>query len=161
MDTKGLITEAKPVITAHEGERFRVYKDTMGIPTIGIGFNLLDPDARQLCVACGADYGALLRGLAELTPEQSNYLYQQSALDVLEWLTVIFPAYFTYSLNRQIALLDMGYNLGEPRFKGFRMMISAILSVDWAQAAEQALRSEWAAQVGHRATQDAAWLSEG
>lgn len=161
MDTQGLIAAAKPVIAAHEGERFRVYMDTLEVPTIGIGFNLLDPDARQLCVACGADYGALVSGLAELTPEQSNYLYQQLALDTLEWLTALFPAFFGYTLNRTIALLDMAYNLGETRFRGFHEMISAILAGDWAQASEQALRSLWARQVRQRAVEDANLLALG
>lgn len=159
--TPTLLSAAQPVIEAHEGRRLTVYQDSLGIPTIGIGLNMDYPIARQLCEGCGADYDALLAGTASLTGAQCDYLFQQVAIDVLEWLTLIFPAFFTYSQNRQVALLDMGFNMGEPRFKGFRMMISAILAGDWAQAAEQALRSAWAAQVGSRATQDAHWLAEG
>lgn len=158
---EGLLTAAQPVIYRHEGLEFKVYPDEKGIPTIAAGFNLLDPDARTLCEGCGADYDALLAGTAELTESQCTYLYQQLALDALEWLTLLFPAFFTYTLNRQIALLDMGYNLGETRFRDFKMMISAILEGNWAEAAAQARNSEWATEVGERAIQDESWLAGG
>jgi GH24 family phage-related lysozyme (muramidase) len=156
-----LISAARPTIQAHEGWESKVYRDTMGIPTIGVGFNLLNPNAKQLCAACGADYDALLAGTACLTETQIAYLYQQMAITVLEWMTAILPALFTYTQNRQIALLDMGYNLGPARFREFRQMISAILAGDWAHASEQALQSAWAREVGDRALQDARWLAEG
>ena len=156
-----LLSAAQPVIEANEGRRLTVYRDSLGIPTIGIGFNLQYPIARELCQGCGADYDALLAGTASLTGAQCDYLFQQLAIDVLEWLTLLFPAFFSYSQARQIALLDMGFNMGDPRFKGFRMMISAILAGYWAQASEQALRSVWAGQVGQRAIQDAKMLVEG
>lgn len=159
--TAGLLTAAKTLIQGHEGRELKVYRDTLGIPTIGIGFNLTDPDAQQLCSACGADYEALVTGADALTDAQCDYLYEQMAIDTLEWLTAIFPAFFTYTQNRQMALLDMGYNLGETRFREFREMISAILAGDWARSGEEALRSVWSRQVGERAITDAALLSEG
>lgn len=157
----GIITAAQPKVQQHEGRELHVYKDSMGIPTIGVGFNLMRGDARQLCANCGAVYDALLSGLSVLTDAQCDWLYRECAFEVLEWMTVLFPAYFTYSMNRQIALLDMGFNLGETRFRKFRMMISAVLAGDWAKASEEALHSEWAVQVGERAIDDAMALSEG
>lgn len=159
--TPTLLAVAQPIIEANEGRRLCPYRDTLGILTVGIGFNLSYPIARQLCEGCGADYEGLLAQTACLTDAQCDYLFQQVAIDVLEWLTLIFPAFFTYSQNRQVALLDMAYNMGEPRFRGFRLMISAILAGDWAQASEQALQSVWAKQVGNRAIEDAQRLAEG
>ena len=156
-----LLTAAKPHIVLGEDDRLHVYYDTEHIPTIGVGINLLVHDVRALCQKCGADYTALLAGTADLTPEQSNFLYEQKAIQTIEWLSRLFPAYFTYSLPRQIALLDMGYNLGEPRFRGFRKMISAILQGDWAEASKQAEKSEWDREVGARATRDADALANG
>lgn len=156
-----IIATAYPVIRGHEGWELKVYRDTLGIPTIGVGFNLLNPDARELCESCGADYDALLSGSAELTATQCEWIYQQLALGVLGWLTLIFPAFYIYSQNRQIGLLDMGYNLGETRFRAFRMMISAVLAGDWEEASRQALDSLWARQVGARANDDAEWLANG
>lgn len=156
-----LLTAAKPHIVLGEDDLLHVYYDTRGIPTIGVGINMLVADVPALCQKCGADYNALLNGTADLTPEQDHFLYEQKAIQTIEWLSRLFPAYFTYSLPREIALLDMGYNLGEPKFRGFRMMISAILQGDWAQASEQAIRSEWDREVGARAHRDAEALANG
>lgn len=156
-----ILDAAEPVIALHEGYREHVYDDIYGIPTIGVGFNLNDTDARQLCAGCEADYDRLVGGLDDLTPKQSHYLYAQKAMDVLEFLTQIFPEYPIYVRNRQIALLDMGYNLGEPRFREFKQMIASILRGDWKSASRNALDSIWARQVGTRAVQDAHWLLDG
>ena len=157
----GLITAAQPVITRHEGRETKVYRDSLGIPTIGVGFNLLRPDAREICEGCGADYDALLAGTAILTAAQLDWIYRECAIEALEWLVLLFPAFFSYEQKRQIALLDMGFNLGKTRFLGFRLMISAILAGDWEAASREALHSEWASEVHGRADEDAGWLALG
>ena len=43
MDTEAL----KAQLRAHEGVRDRAYRDTRGILTVGVGFNLARPDARS------------------------------------------------------------------------------------------------------------------
>lgn len=153
--TTGLVAAAKPTIQDHEGRRLHVYPDGLGIPTIALGFNLQRPDARALCAKCGADYDALLAGTADLTEEQCDFLYEQLAIDTLEWLAAIFPAFFTYSQSRQIALLDQGYTLGETRFRAFRQEISAILQGNWAEAAAQMLDSKWHSEAKARCVSDA------
>lgn len=157
----GLVAAAKPTIRTHEGCEHKVYHDSLGIPTIGIGFNLLGDDARSLCANCGVDYDAILAGTEVLTDAQIEYLYSVLATAAIQGLIGIFPALFSYTQNRQIALLDMAFNLGIPRFKLFRLMISAVLADDWATASAQALDSSWAREVGERADQDADWLKNG
>lgn len=156
-----LVAAAKPTIRTHEGYEPTVYHDSLGIPTIGIGFNLLDDNARTLCANCGADYDAVLASTEVLTDAQIEYLYSALATAAVQGLIGIFPALFSYTQNRQIALLDMAFNLGIPRFSLFRMMISAVLADDWATASAQALDSAWAREVGERAQQDADWLKYG
>ena len=157
----GLLTAATPVLIGHEGERFRVYPDEFGNPTIGVGFNLRRKDAPALCAQCGANYQRLLSGLDELTEAQSRFLLQQSIIDVLEWLVPAFPLFWGYSQPRQVALVDMGFNLGDGKFRGFKQMIACILTGDWTGAANQALDSEWASEVPVRAEYDAGLLREG
>jgi GH24 family phage-related lysozyme (muramidase) len=156
-----LISAAMPVVEANEGRRLSVYRDTLGIPTIGIGFNLERADARKVLQELGVDYDALLNGNISLTDNECDYLYRHVAIEVLEWLTSIFPDLATYTVPRQIALFDMGYNLGEKRFTNFRLMIAAVLAGDWHEAAKQALGSKWAKQVWKRALGDARRLNEG
>ena len=154
----GLLSAVTPVLIEHEGEQLRVYEDEFGIPTIGVGFNLTRADAPMLCKQCGANYQRLLGGLDELTEAQSRYLLQQTTIDVIEWLVEFFPLFWSYTQSRQIGLVDMGYNLGQTKFSGFKKMIGCILAGDWAGAANQALHSTWASEVPTRAAYDAALL---
>jgi len=164
----GLLSAATPVIIGHEGERMRVYRDDLGVPTVGVGLALMYKNprgflmnsayAKGLCERCGVDYFAVLRGRAELTYDQSRQLLDLCIIDVIEWLVTIFPAFWTYSQPRQIALVDMGFNLGETKFRGFHEMIQCILAGDWAGAAAQALHSKWATEVPTRAEYDTGLL---
>lgn len=158
---QAIVTAAQPAIEASEGRRLHVYRDTLGIPTVGIGCNLEAPGVREMFEACGANYDEVLAGTADLGDAQCDYIYRCQATAVLRWLVGLFPAFFTYTQNRQVALLDQGFNLGETRFREFRGEISAILSGEWEKAAQEALDSVWAKQVGERATRDAAWLAQG
>lgn len=157
----GLLAAATPVLLAHEGERLRAYEDIYGNPTVGVGFNLTRADAAALLQQCGANYQRVVGGLDDLTVAQSRCLLQQSAIGVIEWLVQVFPAFNSFTQPRQIALLDMGFNLGETKFRGFREMIGCVLAGDWPGAAAQALHSQWASEVPSRANYDAALLREG
>jgi GH24 family phage-related lysozyme (muramidase) len=152
---------ATPIIQQHENTELHVYKDTEGILTIGTGFNLETANARALCEQCGADYDSLVSGELDLTEDQASFLLQQDIHDTISWLETLFPILDAYSQNRQLALVDMGFNLGEPRFKGFRQMIDAILNDNWAEAASQAQNSVWYTEVGDRGSQDVNWLAQG
>lgn len=160
MPTETLTDILKPILTKHEGRRAHVYLDSLGIPTVGIGFNLHRVDARDMLAACGADYHAVLSGIADLTDVQIDYLYQQCVIEVLEWLVKVFPDFNSFSINRQAGLVDMGF-MGEGRFRQFVNMIAAIERDDWAAAATEALNSLWAKQVGRRSQDVAAMLVDG
>lgn len=157
----GLISALIPVLIDHEGERMKVYEDIFGIPTIGVGFNLTRSDAASLCQQCGANLQRLIGGLDELTIAQSRFLLQYCAIEVIEWQAHLFPQFWTYSMPRKIALVDMGFEMGETKFRGFRQMISCILAGDWNGAAAQAMHSQWAVQVPSRASYDVGLLRAG
>ena len=131
-----------------------MYEDIFGNPTVGVGFLLTRADAPALLQRCGANYQRVVGGLDDLTEAQSRWLLQYCAIEVVEWLTQIFPLFNAFTQPRQVALLDMGFNLGETKFRGFKEMIACILAGDWAGAADQALHSHWAAEVPSRAAYD-------
>ena len=54
--------DARSIISRHEGKRDCVYKDTMGHPTVGIGYNLDNPGAPAAIAAVGADYDSIRSG---------------------------------------------------------------------------------------------------
>jgi len=57
------------MVATYEGNESCVYDDSMGIPTIGIGFNLQRSDAPSLIAGVGADYNSVLSGSQCLTSD--------------------------------------------------------------------------------------------
>ena len=109
---------------------YRVYEDTQGILTIGVGRNLED------------------RGLSE---DEVDYLLNNDIKICVEELKRSFDWYDDLDDIRKRVLVDMMFNLGMPRLKGFVKMLEAIESGAWGAAAEEMLDSTWARQVGSRA----------
>ena len=52
-----------------------------------------------------------------------------------------------FTEGRRRALLDLRFNLGPQKFRGFKKMIRAIHSGDWAGAAVELKNSLWWSQV--------------
>lgn len=150
---QGLLDFVRPILKRHEGTRFHVYVDTKGLRTIGTGFNLEQPGARAICEQCGADYDALLNGTKDLTPEQNDFILNHFIISTIEWLTKIFPAFSTYSIPRQAALIDMGF-MGEHSFREFIHLIAAVKAGLWSMAGDEAVTSKWARDVGPTRSHD-------
>ncbi len=124
--------------------RHIIYIDSVGHRTIGYGHLVLD----------GEDFS---NGLSEA--EADALLISDIHRVALEPFYKIFtPPPPGLTLAKMNALLNMLFNLGEPRFRGFKKMIAAIKEGDWKKAADEALDSKWASQVGARADRIAATL---
>ena len=113
-----------------EGIKLKPYKDSVGKLTIGIGRNLID------------------RGI---TKEEAILLLANDIKIVKREIKKIFPKFSSYTERRQLALMNMYFNLGYNKFSTFKRMIKAIKEEDWQQAGIEALKSRWAKQVGNRA----------
>lgn len=113
-----------------EALRLKPYTDTKGKLTIGFGRNLTDvgisaPEANELCF--------------------NDVTVAVAALDhALAW-------WRTLSEDRQQVIANMTFNMGIERLLGFHLMLAALKSGDYATAADEMLKSEWAAEVGARA----------
>lgn len=161
MDVQTSLLEfVRHILIKHEGREMRVYKDSLGIPTIGSGYNLTQPGARETITQIGADYDALLSGTAVLTSEQCDQLLNLSIIAAVEWLTKVFPDFSSYSVQRQAALIDMAF-MGEGHFMEFHNLIADVQKGDWPDAEKEALDSKWAVEVGSRAHDDLVLMSQG
>lgn len=117
-------------VKKNEGFRSRPYHCTAGKLTIGFGRNLDDV------------------GLSE---GEAEFLLRHDLSRAEEDVVRVFgQAFDRFTRARQIALVDMMFNLGKTRFLGFRRMIEAIRAGDWGRAAEEAVDSRWYRQVGDR-----------
>mgnify|MGYP003625104561 FL=1 len=127
----GFLDKLKDQIRLHEGVEKKVYLDTEGIETIGVGRNLRD------------------RGLSEdeidLLLDNDIAICEEELLNNFEW-------YAELDEVRKRVLIDMAFNLGMPKLKQFAKMLDAIENKDWVNVASEMLDSRWAEQVGNRAS---------
>lgn len=121
-------------VKQHEGFRDKMYLDSEGIETIGMGHNLRD---RPMDVS-------LLHMQAKLDLFEAI----MDARDLCERFDVKWSA---LTERRQHALVDMSFNLGKTRLSLFPAMWAALHKGDFDRAADEALDSKWARQVGKRA----------
>lgn len=112
-----------------EGFRAEPYRDTVGKLTIGYGRNL-------------DDVGISEREAEELL--RYDVKVANSELGIFYW-------YDDLTSCRKRALINMMYNLGFTKFRKFEKMIDAFEAENYNLAANEALDSKWAKQVGTRA----------
>jgi len=122
----------KDELSRHEGRKPKPYKDSEGILTIGVGWNLE------------------ANGLPE---DVIDHLLELGIENAEKALDAIHPNWREHDEARQRVLLNMAFNLGQSRLAGFKKMWAAVAIGDYEEAAAQMLDSKWAGQVGYRATE--------
>lgn len=147
------------LVQQHEGRRKNAYKDTKGKLTIGVGWNLDDPDSDVIATHFGLDLAALKAGTAALTDDQIDQVRDYQINEATLAAKRIFPNFDTMPENPQAVIVDMIFNLGETRFSKFVSTIGQLKAGNWKQAAIDAKASLWAQQVPHRAADDIALLN--
>jgi lysozyme len=129
-----------------EGLHLYPYLDTKNKLTVGIGHNLTD--------------GGLPSEIVEALYEYDWKEKWDALLIALPWVAFIGEP-------RQAALLNMAFNMGVGSWEkqtgllGFRKMLAAAETGDWATAAREALDSDYADDVGDRARRVAQQLETG
>ncbi len=138
-------------LIAHEGLRLQVYKDTLGIDTIGIGRNLEDRGITKEeldwmdipSMDAVYEYG--------ITEADAVYLAENDVQIVEEELVRAHPCVDRLDSVRQLILVDMAFNMGVPRLCKFKKMWNAIYERNFEAASMEMMDSRWARQVGRRA----------
>jgi GH24 family phage-related lysozyme (muramidase) len=137
-------------LVKHEGRRSKVYKDTEGVPTIGVGFNLNRPDAKKKIEALGLSYDMVRDGEQELSERQIDDLLVADIDAAVADCNALFPKFADLSDVRQRALADMAFNLGPARLKSFKKMIASVNNENFVGAADEMKDSQWYRQVKKR-----------
>jgi lysozyme len=120
----------KDMLIRHEGLRLKVYTDTVGKATIGVGRNLVD------------------RGL---TKDEAMYLLDNDIADFKHQLFAKLPWFYSLPEAAQNVMLDMGFNLGIGGLLTFTTTLGHIEKGEYEAASYSMLQSKWAKQVGNRA----------
>ena len=120
-----------PQLKRHEGLELKMYQCSQGYNTIGYGFNLDEHPIPQEIAEALLDHMVMrMMDEIEASPE----------MKIISGL----------SKPRQGVILNMWYNLGKTRIKGFKKMWAALAAGDYEKAAAEMLDSKWAVQVGNR-----------
>lgn len=128
------------MLIRHEGLKLFPYKDTVDKWTIGVGRNISDNG---------------------ITHDEAMMLLQNDIERATHDLLRTFPIADTLDNTRFCVLVNMCFNIGSPRLKGFQKMWAAIDREDYEDAAMEMLDSKWARQVGSRARELAELMRKG
>jgi len=135
----------------HEGMVLTVYKDSLGIDTIGIGRNLKDRgiSREELDYLDIPNMEVVYEhGISEA---DARYLALNDIAIVENELCRVHNCVENLDSVRQLVLMDMAFNMGVPRLCKFVKMWNAIHEEKWEAASREMLDSKWARQVGRRA----------
>ena len=135
-----------------EGLRLQVYKDTLGIDTIGIGRNLEDRGITKEELDWMDIPNIDVVYEMGITEADAVYLATNDVQIVEEELVRAHPCVDRLDSVRQLILIDMAFNMGVPRLCKFKKMWAAVECGDYPTAAKEMLDSRWAKQVKGRAT---------
>jgi lysozyme len=113
-----------------EGLKLKLYRDTVGKMTVGVGRNIED------------------RGISE---DEALYMLGNDISIVLRDLDAVIPEWRALDEPRARALANMCFQLGRVRFCQFTKMLDAIRKHDFAEAGREARDSLWYKQVPNRA----------
>jgi lysozyme len=133
LKTDEMREELISMLKQHEGVETHAYKCSESKTTIGVGRNI-DKNG----------------GLG-LSDDEVDYLLQNDIDRVVVELDSEYDWFSDLDEVRQDAMIDISFNLGQTRLRGFKNALSAMAEGDWDEAADQFMDSRWSGQVGDRA----------
>lgn len=145
-----VIDSIRDRVIDHEGKRNTVYKDSRGIPTIGVGFNLNREDSNALLTQVGANPGQIKRGQSKLSNKQINTLLNKDLKKSKEDAKQLVKNFTSLPREVQGVLIEMVFNLGKFGLAKFKKFLDYINKKDWKKASIEMLDSDWSKQVGRR-----------
>ena len=122
------------MLKRHEGVRSHVYLCSAGYETIGVGRNISKSGM----------------GLSE---DEVDYLLENDIVRVIKELSSEYPWFKGLDDVRKDAMIDISYNLGATRLRGFKKALAAMEVADHTLAAKEFLNSKWSRDVKGRATE--------
>tara|TARA_R110002126_G_scaffold1058_3_gene6497 strand:+ start:202 stop:729 length:528 start_codon:yes stop_codon:yes gene_type:complete len=133
----------------NEGNKPKVYKDTKGKRTIGIGFNLEEPANQKFLKEKGININELFDG-RELTDKETKTLYNHSLTQAFKDAQKYDPNFAKRPEAVKMTLVDMAFNLGLTKLNKFERMKTGLINNDYNTAADEMIDSKWYKQVKDR-----------
>jgi len=130
------------MLKRHEGVRSTVYVCSAGYETIGVGRNISSSGI----------------GLSE---DEVNYLLENDIERVIKELSTEYPWFNSLDDVRKDAMIDISFNLGATRLRGFKRALAAMEVADYKLAAKEFLDSKWSRDVKGRSHELASMIETG
>jgi len=130
------------MLKRHEGVRSNVYLCSAGYETIGVGRNISKS------------------GLG-LSDDEVDYLLENDIVRVIKELSSEYPWFKDLDDVRKDAMIDISFNLGATRLRGFKKALFAMEVADHTLAAKEFLDSKWSRDVKGRAHELASMIETG
>ena len=141
----------------NEGHEKCVYNDPLGIPTIGVGFNLKKDGAREAIEGVGADYDNVLSGSQCLNEKQVKTLFDNDMNEAnscaKNWLG---SSWSDLGSDPQSAVADMAFNVGCGTLHEFKKLHAALTESppNYEAARNEMQDSKWCGQVPNRCSRN-------
>ena len=129
----------KMLMIDHEGKKEKLYFDTEGHGTIGIGRNVSQVGLRD---------------------DEIDLLFKNDSGFFYENLSKSYPWFLELNEARQIAIISMAF-MGLQKFKTFKRMIAALDKHDYQMAAIEILDSNYGRKLTRRANHIANIILQG
>ena len=123
------------MLKRHEGVEHHIYRCSAGFWTLGAGRNV-DP-----------------QGGLGLSNDEVDYLLQNDIERVIKELSTEYRWFNSLDDVRKDAMIDISFNLGATRLRGFKRALAAMEVADYTTAAKEFLDSKWSRDVKGRATE--------
>ena len=130
------------MLKRHEGVRSHVYLCSAGYETIGVGRNISKS------------------GMG-LSDDEVDYLLENDIARVIKELSSEYPWFNDLDDVRKDAMIDISFNLGATRLRGFKKALAAMDVADYTLAAKEFLDSKWSRDVKGRAHELASMIETG
>ena len=112
---------------------------TKNIPTIGIGFNLKEAGAKKRIEDLGYNYDKVVSGKEPISNLHIDTLFLEDVKTSIKEAKSVFSNFNSLPDNVASVVTKMIFQLGLPRFKGFKNFIKAVKKQDWDKAAKEIL----------------------
>jgi len=136
----GKALSLEEMLLRDEGERLKVYLDSRGISTIGVGRNLRDTGISQ---------------------DESRFLFKNDIERVRWEVGQALPWTLWMVGARRAVIYAMAFQLGTSGLLGFKKMLEAVKGQYWDAAAHEMRESLWYKQVPERAERMAKQMETG
>ena len=136
------IEKCKAEIKRHEGEVLKIYEDSLGYKTLGVG---------HLCQPGDPEYDWEVG--TPVTQEVVDLYYEDDFKKHLDEAIHVYGSeekFYSLPEDIQHVLVNMCFNLGGTRLSNFRNMLDACRKHEWERMAAEMEDSRWFKQVGRR-----------